>query len=61
MIEVYENIAGQLAPVRGIPIDQKRDVNARVQVALQSGHGEHRTSVSYVGGKPRGTVQETQP
>jgi hypothetical protein len=53
MIEVYESISGQPAPVRGLKLDPERDSEARAQVAVQSGHGEHRTSVAYVGGKSR--------
>ncbi|WP_312514090.1 integrase domain-containing protein [Stutzerimonas nitrititolerans] len=53
MIELYESISGQPAPVRGLSLDPGRDTEARAQVALQSGHGEHRTSVAYVGGKSR--------
>jgi len=52
MIEVYESISGQPAPVRGLSLDAGRDTEARAQVALQSGHGEHRTSVAYIGRKP---------
>lgn len=53
MIELYESISGQPAPVRGLSLDPERDSEARAQVAVQSGHGEHRTSVAYVGGKLR--------
>ncbi len=53
MVELYESIAGHPAPVRGLHINGKRDTEARVQVAIQSGHSEHRTSVAYIGGRPR--------
>ncbi|MGG6262441.1 hypothetical protein ACQ259_20350, partial [Stutzerimonas stutzeri] len=33
---------------------------ARAEVALQSGHGEHRTSAAYIGGKPVKSYQSSQ-
>lgn len=60
MIELYELIAGQPAPVHGLPIDINKDAEARAQVAMQSGHGEHRTSVAYVGGKTKRRREETE-
>ncbi|MHA6476284.1 integrase domain-containing protein [Stutzerimonas sp. KH-1] len=59
MIELYESISDQPAPVRGLSLDPGRDTEARAQVAVQSGHGEHRTSVAYIGGKPRRSQPET--
>lgn len=59
MIEVYESISGQPAPVRGLRLDPERDAEARAWVAIQSGHGEHRTSVAYIGGKPKRSKPET--
>jgi len=60
LIELYESISGQPAPVRGHRINSERDAQARAEVALQSGHGEHRTSAAYIGGKPVKSYQSSQ-
>ncbi|WP_020682337.1 integrase domain-containing protein [Marinobacterium rhizophilum] len=53
LIETYEEVTGQPAPVRGQPVDRELDRVGRQQVAREAGHGEHRTGVAYVGGRKR--------
>lgn len=53
LIERYESISQQAVPVKGLPVDPARDKVARAQIAIEAGHGEHRTSNAYIGRKTK--------